>query len=232
MPTVAETADKVQTRLIISDAAVAADPSGTVVEDFVREAYTEVFGQVSMPRLVTAGVTAGANDTYVATIPGVRLHVLGHTQRILIPALEYSWANPTVYFSPGTVISDDSVWAWVTPIMDFTVDSDEVITTTCVHGVEWLEPAVIWRAELLALSRMARGSSTSGAPNHGAQYRSLEAGYQALLKSMQDQHERWIRDQVAAAQARIQLGDAPLFESRYATIKNRSSKGNRLLGTR
>jgi hypothetical protein len=228
MPTVASTVDKVQARLILPETDTAGDPGATIVEAMVRDAYREVFGQVSLPRLVEATVTASGDD-YVAEIAGIRCHVLGHKQRILIPGLEYSWTDDTAHFSPGVVITDDEVWAWVTPVIDFTAAT---VTTDCVHGPDWLEPAVIWKAEMLALSRMARSSSSTGANQHGAHYRSLEAGYQALIKSMQQQHDNWLRDQLAAAQARIQMGDAPLIENRYATIRNFSSKGNRALGTR
>jgi hypothetical protein len=230
MPTVASTADKVQARLILPETDTAGDPGTTIVEAMVRDAYREVFGQVSLPRLVEATVTQGADgESYEAEVAGIRCHVLGHKQRVLIPGLEYYWTDDTVHFSPGVVITGDEVWAWVTPAMDF---SAATITTDCVHGPEWLEPAAIWKTEMLALSRMARPASSTGAANHGAHYRSLEAGDQALIKSMQQQHDNWLRDQLAAAQARIQMGDAPLFQSRYATIRNRSSKGNRAIGTR
>jgi hypothetical protein len=229
MATVASTVDKVQARLILPEADTAGDPGVTIVEAMVRDAYREIFGQLSLPRLVEATVTTADDDTYVAEVEGLRCHVLGHKQRILIPGLEYSWTDDTAHFSPGVVVTGDEVWAWVTPVIDFT---GATITTDCVHGPDWLEPAVIWKAEMLALSRMARPAPSTGSANHGAHYRSLEAGYQALIKSLQQQHDNWLRDQLAAAQARIQMGDAPLFESRYATIRNRSSKGNRAIGTR
>jgi hypothetical protein len=228
MATVAATVDKVQARLILPETDTAGDPGSTTVEAFVREAYREVFGQVSLPRLVEATVT-GSDGEYTAELAGIRCHTLGHKQRILIPGLEYSWTDDTAHFSPGVVITGDEVWAWVTPLIDFTAAT---IDTTCTHGPDWLEPAVIWKAEMLALSRMARPAPSTGSTNHGAHYLSLEAGYQALIKAMQTQHDAWLRDQLAAAQARIQMGDAPLFESRYATIRNRSSKGNRAIGTR
>jgi hypothetical protein len=228
MATVAATVDKIQNRLILADAAVAGDPSAVHLEEMVRDAYREVFGQLALPRLVTATVTASGDD-YIATPAGIRCHVLGHKQRILIPSLEYMWTDDTVFFSPGVVITGDEIWAWMTPVMDFTAST---ISTDCVHGPDWMEPAVEWKAQMLALSRMARPAGSTGSAAHGAHYRSLERGYERLITEMKDKQNEWMREQMAAAQARLQSGDSPLIQSRYATIRNRSSKGNRLLGTR
>jgi hypothetical protein len=219
--TVATVATEVQRRLRISTPG-GSEPATATVADYIRLGFKHLIGLLPPIQETNTTLSISTGEVLSASVTANRVFFVSTDEKLLVPGQEWNKSGNTLYFHRSVGNSADRISVWHTALFTIVTGTEATVNTTCIFGLDWLEELATLYAEMLALGELARNSGSASGPQHGAQYRAVEATYQEAFKQAKSLYEQWYAEKRDALQLRLASGDTPMVPNRLSALINRS----------
>lgn len=218
------------TRLKIGTEAGA--PSSATQSIYLRQAFMHVIGILPPIKMAETTLTSDTGDIIVyadLTSSSVDdIYYVGHNERCLIRGIEWNLQAGVLYVTRSAGQPGEKVGYYYLPTITIVPASTTTVETTCIFGQNWLEEPALLYAEMLALNDLSGVSSSNSGPSHAQHYRAVEETYNSAMSARAQVWNSRMEQFRQAEALRLQLGDLPLVEHRYAKMKTGGKIVNRL----